>query len=365
MKSKKVLFIGSFKQSKGGNFGGVYFASNSLKAQLASSGFKIIPLDITLDDINEIGVIRRLPKLFLRQLEFLLLIIRNYNAEYLFVFLSGGNSYLDKLPLLMLANLLGIKIFSFPRSGYLIRDVQKFFYKKCIENVLNMSDRVICQSTYWQNTIEKLVEDNKKLVVIENWFKEATIHESKKLSFSSYSLNSTNVFKIIYVSRIEEAKGIFDLIEAVPFLLGKLTFEINIYGNGSSLDKVKKKIIDLNLGGVIKLKGWLSQDKLLEEINKNHLAIFPSRFEGYPNSLLDLIFSKIPVIASNIPSVNAVGLDHIHYYEPENIKELSDKIIFVYHNYSESVSKLKRLWDISVSRNNIKTATNKLISLME
>src|SRR5699024_10214481 len=92
----KILFIGSFKKPKSGHYGGVYFASTTLRDGLAKEGYQIIEMDTTLKDISETRVHKRLPDIIIRQFRFLYTILFNSKAREFFVFLSGGSSYIDK-----------------------------------------------------------------------------------------------------------------------------------------------------------------------------------------------------------------------------------------------------------------------------
>src|SRR5690554_5713195 len=102
----KVLFIGSFIKPKNGSYGGVLFASTSLRDKLINEGYKVVELDTTLKDISVTKVSKRFGNIFLRQLKFLYRILTTRKAKTLLVFVSAGNSYIDKLPSIFLAKLL-------------------------------------------------------------------------------------------------------------------------------------------------------------------------------------------------------------------------------------------------------------------
>lgn len=87
--SNKILFIGSFNKPKNGHYGGVYFASTTLRDGLTKEGYQIVEMDTTLKDIAETRVYKRLPNIITRQFKFLFLILFNCKAKYIFVFLSG------------------------------------------------------------------------------------------------------------------------------------------------------------------------------------------------------------------------------------------------------------------------------------
>lgn len=356
MKAKKIIFIGSFFLSRNGHYGGVYLASTQLKDKLEKEGFKIVKLDTTLKDINVTKLWLRFPSIILRQFYFLWKTLKNIRANTILIYLSGGNSYIDKFPVILLAYICRKKIILFPRSGHLIHDYntyKNYFIQKCF----NKASLIICQSKFWENFfISKNISQN-KLQIIENWVPQTYIEESQQLEFPNYQINK-KCFRITYVSRIEEAKGVMDLIGIAKILKGKFDFIIDIYGEGSFREKLIDLIKENELSEIITYKGWLNNENKLKTINTYHLGIFTSRFEGFPNSLYDFIFSKTPIIAFDIESVRAIGGDNILYYS--NCNELVKKIKKVRISYNSSIQSTDKLLVDKTKYNNIEFAYSKL-----
>ncbi|MFB9057050.1 glycosyltransferase family 4 protein [Mariniflexile ostreae] len=356
--SKQILFIGSFLLPKNGHYGGVYFASTSLRDKMVSEGIEAIELDTTLKDIAVTKVSKRLPTIISRNFYFIYKILKSQNAKTIFIFLSGGNSYLDKLPSIILSKILRKKILLFARSGHLIHDFENPFYKYFIKNALRFSSEVICQSEYWKDFFISKGVPAEKLKTIENWVPNETIIKSEKLTFHYFKPNAGEVFRIVFVSRIEKSKGIADLIEVAKLLPKEMNFKIDVYGTGAFKDEFLELINREKLNELIFYKGWLAKDNMQEILNKYHLALFTSRVEGYPNSLLDFIFSKIPILAYRIPAVVAVGKENILYYD--NIDHLSHNIQFSYNNYHEVADNAKRAFKEKYKNNNIDMAFSEL-----
>jgi glycosyltransferase involved in cell wall biosynthesis len=361
---KKILFIGSFILPKNGSFGGVYFASMSIKPSLNKNNIKVIELDTTLEDINKINISGRLHKILLRNVIFCWKIFINWRAKNLLIFLSAGNSYLDKLPAVLLAKLLNKKVIIFPVSGLIINDFNKLFYRVVIKLVMQKADIIICQSEYWKAFFTGKSVNPNKMVVVENWVSDETLSKSKMLSFPNFN-KEIDLFKIIYVSRIEIAKGVIDLIELAKALAGEIAFEINVYGDGSYKEQFQLAIEDNKLENLVKFKGWLKHEDIQEVTNAHHIALFTSRFEGYPNALLDFIFSKTPIVTTNILSIEAMGKKGVTYYEPGNIQELKEKILGCHENYEDAINMARGLLKEKFKLNNIEFSTRKIIDLLK
>ncbi|MFA7686565.1 MAG: glycosyltransferase family 4 protein [Moheibacter sp.] len=357
----KILFIGSFILPKNGHYGGVYFASTTLRDGLKKEGYEIVEMDTTLKDMSETRVYKRIPDILIRQIKFIYKIIRNPRSKYLFVFLSGGGSYIDKFLPILFAKLLFMKVVLFPRSGHLIRDMGKLGFKCFILAGLRMSDKIICQSEFWKEYFYQQKVNENKLSVIENWVADHMIQTSTHLNFhSSYTDINQHPFKIVFVSRIEKAKGVDDIIELAKNLKNKLNISIDVYGSGGYERTFKNKIRQNDIEKELSFKGWLKKEEMLQTINSYNLAIFTSVTEGYPNALLDYIFSKIPVISTNLPMVTAVGKHNILYYEVNNTADLELKTLFAVSNYNLMVQKAEILYQEKKDNNNLATALSKL-----
>lgn len=363
--SNKILFIGSFNKPKNGHYGGVYFASTTLRDGLTKEGYQIVEMDTTLKDIAETRVYKRLPNIITRQFKFLFLILFNCKAKYIFVFLSGGGSYVDKFFPLLLAKLLRKQVIIFPRSGHLIKDFSKKKFSFFIKRVFGLADIVVCQSSFWKDYfIHKNVNHN-KLLVIENWVDDLKIKESTSLDYPKFKGINKENFKIAFVSRIEKAKGVDDIISLAQELNSKLDFSIHIYGAGSYKNKIVESIKSKHLEGVIHFKGWLEKEKMLKTINAHHLAIFSSQTEGYPNGLLDYIFSKIPVLSSDIPMVKAIGKSNMYYYENNNAVEMANLIEVISSEYDNAIIKSKNLFDRKAIENTLVTSVRKIMTILQ
>lgn len=362
MSNKQILFIGSFKLPRNGHYGGVYFASTTLRDGLKKEGFQIIELDTTLKDITETRVYKRLPDILGRQFRFLYLIFRHSKAKFLFVFLSGGGSYVDKFLPILLAKCLRKKVVVFPRSGYLIQDHSKKKFKFFIDCIFKLTDKIVCQSSFWEEYLlsKNVVSD--KLVVVENWVDDKKIEDSRSLVYPRFE-KEKDVFRIVFVSRLEKAKGIDDIIELGKQLKDKINFSIHVYGAGSYQNEFIENIKANNLEDLVFFKGWLAKEKMLKTINFYHLGIFSSQTEGYPNGLLDYIFSKIPIVSSNILMVTAIGKEDILYYELGNITMMIEKILMIYGDYENAVFRSTRLYESKLIDNNVDICVKKIINM--
>lgn len=367
MRKKKILFLGALdSQTKDGSVGGTFIACSSLYDHLQNIGYNIVKLNTTykIKSVAKIPLFRKFITLVKRNIEFYYKVLRHYDAKAILIFLSAGNSYLEKAPIAFLSKKLGKKVIIFPRSGYLLADYDKTIYKKTVNKLFEKADRIICQSEFWKDFFKNNNVEEKKLTVIENWYPHNKIEKSIDLSFPNiYCLGEP--LKVVFVARLEENKGIIDLIMLANTLnKDKLNFHIDIFGEGDYKDHIFNMIKEYNLSEKVFIKGWLNNDDKLKTINQYHLAIFTSRFEGYPNTLLDYIFAKVPILATNIDSAKAVGNNLITYYIPGNYQDMKNKLKYIINNYSRVLENAKLLFEEKSEKNNINYTTKKLLKIL-
>lgn len=144
-----------------------------------------------------------------------------------------------------------------------------------------------------------LSKDFKNSIVETGYFEENVVVEqtivdndfinafrSEKKDFKEGEIN------LLYLSRMEKNKGIFTVLEAFKKLHKKNThFNLDIAGNGSDAEKVKKWI-DSNQELPIYYHGRVEGDDKIRLFKKAHFYLLPTiHHEGLPISILEAITS--------------------------------------------------------------------------
>ena len=121
------------------------------------------------------------------------------------------------------------------------------------------------------------------------------------------SVYDTNVTGILFVGRLGQRKGTFDLVNALIALDDKLPAEIRYYfcGDGDT-EIVAQMFRQKDMEHRIAHIGWCSKEQLEEFYRQAMLFILPSYHEGLPMSLLEAMYAGIPCIASNVDGIPEV-----------------------------------------------------------
>ncbi len=114
--------------------------------------------------------------------------------------------------------------------------------------------------------------------------------------------NSLNI-RILFLSRIEKKKGIYEAIDAIKIVQNNgYQVQLFICGDGSEFERVKNDINkEPNIN--IKLEGYVENAAKIEALNSSHIFLFPSYGEGMPNSLLEAMAFGLPVITSSVGGI--------------------------------------------------------------
>ncbi|PEC51940.1 glycosyltransferase family 4 protein [Bacillus sp. AFS096315] len=174
---------------------------------------------------------------------------------------------------------------------------------------------------------------------------------------------------------LSHRKGTYDLIEAAAKLKGKIDnkYKFVLAGDGE-IEKVKKKIKDLDLEDLFIIPGWISNENKIEEIYRNSIIyILPSYNEGMPMSILEAMSYGLPIISTDVGSIpSVVEKDNGFIIKPGNIDELESTILNLLNNQSDIISlrnnnikKISTKYNIYASLDELLSLFNKIIRYQE
>ncbi len=123
--------------------------------------------------------------------------------------------------------------------------------------------------------------------------------------FSCPKLKDTNhnIFKLLFVGRLDKVKGINILLESVNKIknqLSKKNVQIHLVGYGYDKNILKETTETLGLQNIVLFKGKKTGSHLIKEYCSSDLFILPSLSEGQPLTLLEAWAAKLPVIVTDV-----------------------------------------------------------------
>lgn len=205
--------------------------------------------------------------------------------------------------------------------------------KKYIINSLAKADSVIVLSSQWKNYFDALLEMD--TVVINNAVK---IEELPKKNWDN---------SLLYLGRINKAKGIYDLIDSMAALKRNgFVFKLYVAGAGDD-EKVSEIIHKLGLESNITMLGWLGEEEKKKYLRSCSYIVLPSYFEGMPMAVLEgMSYGCIP-ITTMVGGLGDIITDGVNGFEiepgkPDNICKKIIEAIKMSDEKKNRMSKMAR-----------------------
>ncbi len=140
---------------------------------------------------------------------------------------------------------------------------------------------------------------------------------------------------IIYPGRIEENKGVFDIVDSAKNLINKdfYNFKFIICGGGSDSEKMKELVDGFNLGDYFEFKGHLKKDQLVKQISRSNVFVAPTTIdflEGMNQTGIEAALCNRPIIITEVcPVVDYLG-NGSYKIAPSNPEEIARAILKLY-----------------------------------
>lgn len=197
-----------------------------------------------------------------------------------------------------------------------------------IRLLLRESDKVITLGKNWNDTIKE-IEPSVDSIIIRN---------AVKIPKYQNKLNSKQV-SILFLAVLNERKGIIDLIKASKKVINEIKREgrevkFVIAGDGPLYEISKNLIKDNNQDQYFEFHGWVNNKHKHILLRNTDVFVLPSYNEGLPLSILEAMSYGIPIVATDVGSINDAVIDNRNGYliEPGNIEQLSNSILKVLDN---------------------------------
>lgn len=127
-----------------------------------------------------------------------------------------------------------------------------------------------------------------------------------------------------YVGKLRYAKGVDNIINAFSVIAAENNkVELLLIGRERDYAYSLISYLEENIKERIKIIGQIPREELVEYYQKFDCFILASRYESFPNTLLEAMSCGIPVIASNVGCVNEIigGSSNI-IFNSEDIEQL-------------------------------------------
>jgi len=226
-------------------------------------------------------------------------------------------------------------------------------YRRKFKYACENADKIIAISNQTKNDIIEFykIPEDKIIVCYQSckpiYSQQVEQHE-KQLIKKKYQLPDQY---FLYVGSIIERKNLLTVCKAL-LQLKHLKIPLIVIGNGGKYkQKVQDFIKENNMENVVI---FLSEKDIANntnfingkdfpEIYQSAIAmIYPSIFEGFGIPVLEALFSKLPVITSNVSSLPEAGGDGAYYIDPTNAEQLAEAMENLYKDEALRISLIEK-----------------------
>lgn len=195
--------------------------------------------------------------------------------------------------------------------------------------VLRFLLRKICASEYTTNlcTGDVLESFSRKYSPGSTFqFVDLMVHQLPQAS--NIELLS-NKIRLLFVGRVVEDKGIFDLLYALSKL--GAGYVLDVVGDGPDVDRALKYTKELDIESQVVFSGQVIHEQLEQFFSVCHLVVIPSNnnYEGFPRVIMEAWSYSRPVIVSQVGGVLAFVKNDENgiVFPPGNREALIDSIV--------------------------------------
>jgi glycosyltransferase involved in cell wall biosynthesis len=171
----------------------------------------------------------------------------------------------------------------------------------------------------------------------------------------------------LYVGSIIERKNLLNICQALLMIKNEYRIPLVVIGNGGEYLQRVKDFIQKN--GLEELVIFLSEKPIIKDfktfknaedfpaIYQQAIAmIYPSVFEGFGIPVLEALWSRIPVITSNVSCLPEAGGDGAFYVDPTKPEEIAQQMKRILNDDSFVQQQVEKGWQHAQRFSNYNTA---------
>ena len=206
------------------------------------------------------------------------------------------------------------------------------------------ADAIIANSVeginYWTDKVKRSL-----LTVIPNGIPFDEILQTPKASLSSMQIDESNEIIIFAGSFYDRQKNLFNLLKALKIVLHERHKAVAIlFGDGPQKEDIINIKEKYEVGDRIKIMDYTSE--LWSWFKVSNVFVSVSNYEGNPNTVLEAVASKCPVVISDIPEHREILDKNSSYFVPvSDIKAIADGIFKALSDTDEAKHKAENAYN--------------------
>ncbi len=172
------------------------------------------------------------------------------------------------------------------------------FIQTRVRHFINTTDCLIVLSEWWRAYFSE--NFSPRMIRIVPNIVSATARPSR-------SMRAIEPVRFLFLGRIGERKGVYDLLEVLrthrEALRGKYVLEL---GGDGETEKLQRLITQYELSESVKFIGFVTGPQKEQRLQEADVYLLPSHHEGLPISILEAMSFGLPIISTNVGGIPEV-----------------------------------------------------------
>jgi len=169
-------------------------------------------------------------------------------------------------------------------------------YRCAYRTIFNASEAIVLISAPSHSAVLKLGDYGHKIRSVPNFFNCQNIREIIP------GQEKQGNIKIIYTGALIKAKGVFSIID-IAKQLPDVQFQLVGDAGAEVKAELSRHIQESNITNRVQIIGPISEQEIPGLLEEKNIFLFPSKNEGFPNSVLEAMAVGLPVVASPVGAI--------------------------------------------------------------
>src|SRR5690606_23098775 len=157
--------------------------------------------------------------------------------------------------------------------------------------------------------------------------------------------NISKIFKVLFLARLEEDKGVKEILYAI-YKLKKMDYKLKLIlvGDGGYKKEAMHIIDKLDISEFVELKGAIYDiDKVKNMYLDSNVYILPTYHEGFPRTLYEAMIFGTPIITTFVGGIPYLMKDKFNCVriEVKSVESIVNVLIYSINNYEKMLDYAK------------------------
>lgn len=136
--------------------------------------------------------------------------------------------------------------------------------------------------------------------------------------------------RLLFVGRVTRQKGIDAILRSLASPGARVQdWRLEVVGTGPMLEEYRALATELGIGARVNFRGWLDRPEVRGCYDEADMLIFPSRYEGMPNVVLEATACGLPVVGTRVAGTDQIIRDGENGFlvDVDDEEALADRVV--------------------------------------